>query len=70
MKITTSKSCESSKVFSIANANAPTLSAEVTNIDCNGNGNGNIDLTCIHYSRNDEISYQGNKAPHSEKRKW
>jgi gliding motility-associated-like protein len=43
--VTDDFSCTSSKVFSIANANAPTLSAVVTDIDCNGNNNGSIDLT-------------------------
>ena len=43
--VTDDENCQSSKVFSIANANAPTLTAEVTNIDCNGNANGSIDLT-------------------------
>ena len=38
-------SCTGSQVFAIANANAPTLTAVVTQIDCNGNTNGEIDLT-------------------------
>ena len=43
--VTDDNSCTSSEVFAIANANAPTLTAIVTNIDCNGNTNGAIDLT-------------------------
>ena len=43
--VTDDENCTGSKVFSIPNANAPTLTAEVTQIDCNGNSNGAIDLT-------------------------
>ncbi len=37
--------CSSSEVFSITNVNAPVLSATVTDVDCNGNSTGAIDLT-------------------------
>ena len=37
--------CSKASVFPIANANAPTLSIIVTDIDCNGNNNGELDLT-------------------------
>ena len=43
--VTDDFSCTGSQVFAIANANAPTLTAVVTQIDCNGNTNGEIDLT-------------------------
>ena len=43
--VTDDVNCTGSQVFAIANANAPTLTAVVTQIDCNGNTNGEIDLT-------------------------
>ena len=43
--VTDDENCTGSQVFAIANANAPTLTAVVTQIDCNGNTNGEIDLT-------------------------
>jgi len=43
--VTDDNGCSNSSVYSIANVNAPTLSAVVTNVDCNGNLTGEIDLT-------------------------
>ena len=43
--VTDDNNCSKSAVFPIANANAPTLSIVVTDIDCNGNNNGELDLT-------------------------
>ena len=44
--VTDDNNCTNGEVFAITNANAPTLTALVTNIDCNGNINGAIiDLT-------------------------
>ena len=43
--VTDDNNCSNSEVLSITNVNAPTLSAVVTDVDCNGNSNGSIDLT-------------------------
>ncbi|MBM78009.1 MAG: hypothetical protein CL846_05965 [Crocinitomicaceae bacterium] len=43
--VTDDNNCSKSAVYSIANANAPTLTILATDIDCNGNNNGALDLT-------------------------
>jgi len=43
--VTDDNNCTNAEVLSITNVNAPTLSANVTDVDCNGNSTGSIDLT-------------------------
>ncbi|MFL2570952.1 MAG: gliding motility-associated C-terminal domain-containing protein [Parvicellaceae bacterium] len=45
LTVTDDNGCSNNAVFSITNVNAPTLTADQIDVDCNGNSTGEIDLT-------------------------